>query len=145
MALLVQRKAIDTSFDLTPLIDVVFQLLIFLMISSQFKKPETVLELPLGKSSSAVVNQEPEIPSISLEKSGQISLDGEPHSAEQLSQAIKARAAQGATQARLRGDRGASYGEFVELMDLVRSAGIRNLQIIRKAQAGKAESSSAAQ
>lgn len=40
--------------DITPLIDVVFILLIFFLVSSTFKKDEKALDLMLPKSSSAI-------------------------------------------------------------------------------------------
>ena len=55
---LVRTRRIDAGIDMTPLIDVVFQLLIFLMVSSQFIKPDQRVELPIGPLASAPVDQE---------------------------------------------------------------------------------------
>jgi biopolymer transport protein ExbD len=48
---LVKKRELLT-MDLTPLIDVVFLLLIFFIVASEFKKNETVLNLSLPNSSS---------------------------------------------------------------------------------------------
>ena len=55
---IVRTRRIDAGIDMTPLIDVVFQLLIFLMVSSQFIKPDQRVELPTGPLASAPVDQE---------------------------------------------------------------------------------------
>ena len=72
-----RRRRIDVSFDLTPLIDVVFQLLIFLMISSQFKKPEAVVELPIGRGRAVVAEARPDTVSIGIDPLGGLTLDGQ--------------------------------------------------------------------
>lgn len=51
MKRLVKKRELLT-MDLTPLIDVVFLLLIFFIVASEFKKNETVLNLSLPNSSS---------------------------------------------------------------------------------------------
>ena len=62
--LITRTRRIDAGIDLTPLIDVVFQLLIFLMVSSQFIKPDRQVELPAGPMESAPKN--PDEPHLSL-------------------------------------------------------------------------------
>jgi len=56
------------SIDLTPLIDVIFILLIFFIISSSFKKDNTILKLELPSSNSTIKAVQKENLSIELNK-----------------------------------------------------------------------------
>lgn len=70
------KKREDVSVDLTPLIDVVFLLLIFFMVSTTFTK-ETHLEIDLPESSAEASSSDPvEIIEIVVSSSGSYSLNG---------------------------------------------------------------------
>ncbi len=70
------HKREEVSIDLTPLIDVVFLLLIFFMVSTTFTK-ETHLEIDLPESSAeAVSTDDVEILEIIVGSSGEYSLNG---------------------------------------------------------------------
>jgi len=70
------KKREDVSVDLTPLIDVVFLLLIFFMVSTTFTK-ETHLEIDLPESSAEASSSDPvEIIEIVVSSSGNYSLNG---------------------------------------------------------------------
>lgn len=45
------RSGIVTSIDLTPLIDVIFQILVFVLVSSRFVSEAELVQLPIGDSS----------------------------------------------------------------------------------------------
>ena len=132
-----RRGRIDAGFDLTPLIDVVFQLLIFLMISSQFKKPEAVVELPVGRGNAVLREERPDTVSIGIDQAGELTLDGRSVAREVLRDALRVRAHQGATRAEIRGDRESAYGLFVEVLEEARAAGIRSLGIVKKVEPEK--------
>ena len=91
MALITRQRRIDSSIDLTPLIDVVFQLLIFLMVSSQFTKPEAVVDLPQAQSGAGTVDLSREKLSFAIEADGTILLDAEVVSRENLGAVIQQR------------------------------------------------------
>lgn len=65
------------SVNLTPLIDVVFLLLIFFMVSTTFTK-ESHLEIDLPKSSSAESAQVDQTIEILINESGEYSVSGKP-------------------------------------------------------------------
>ena len=70
------KKREDVSVDLTPLIDVVFLLLIFFMVSTTFTK-ETHLEIDLPESSAEASASDPvEIIEIVVSSNGSYSLNG---------------------------------------------------------------------
>jgi len=69
-----KRRRGHHAIELTPLIDVVFQLLIFFMVGAQFIQPETQLDLPIGKG-----GERPDDIAIKVELTldGKLTLDGE--------------------------------------------------------------------
>lgn len=70
------KKRDDVSVDLTPLIDVVFLLLIFFMVSTTFTK-ETHLEIDLPESSAeATSSEEVELIEIVVNASGGYAING---------------------------------------------------------------------
>jgi biopolymer transport protein ExbD len=127
-----RRRRIDASFDLTPLIDVVFQLLIFLMISSQFKKPEAFIDLPIGRGMAVAQEERPDVVRIGVDAAGSLTLNGKLVAREELRDALLEHAAKGVVRAEIRGDRESAYGQFVEVLEEARAAGITSLGIVKK-------------
>ena len=76
-SVITRRRRIDAGIDMTPLIDVVFQLLIFLMVSSQFTKPEQAIDLPQTPGESSLVDPSPDKLTVSLAENGEIFVNQE--------------------------------------------------------------------
>lgn len=68
-------KREEVSVELTPLIDVVFLLLIFFMVSSTFIR-ETQLKINLPEASGEVVEVEQDILEIAIDQRGEYALNG---------------------------------------------------------------------
>lgn len=123
--------------DLTPLIDVVFQLVIFFMISSTFKvTPGIRLELPKSATAEAVPLTEIHILAVSdkeiyLNKQ-QTSLEGLPVL---LAKAVEGRAPS-EMRAVLEGDAGTSYQLMVSVLDALRQNGIEGVGLATKPNKG---------
>ena len=132
MALITRSRRIDSSIDLTPLIDVVFQLLIFLMVSSQFTKPEAVVDLPQAPGEAAAVDPTRDKISLAIHADGETLLDGEPISLEMLGPAIRKIVEGGVKRAEIRGDQVSAYGIFVEVMEIAREQGVESLGVVKK-------------
>jgi biopolymer transport protein ExbD/biopolymer transport protein TolR len=125
-----QRKQVDEPrIDLTPMVDVVFLLLIFFMISTTFvESPGISIKLP--EASSQTVDREPKEIKIYLSREGdiyhrdqKISLDGfKALLAESQSDAEQ-------TTVLLLADQESRHGKVVTLMDLARDAGFVKLAI----------------
>jgi len=137
-ALIQRRKRIDASFDLTPLIDVVFQLLIFLMISSQFKKPEAVVELPQTPGAATIREDKPNTLEIAIDADEAILIDNQPIKRDAFEMIIAERVTGGIERVEIRGDRDSSFGLFVEIMDEARSAGVQSIGIVKRVQPDEA-------
>ena len=115
--------------DLTPMVDVVFLLLIFFMISTTFiETPGLSVNLP--ESSSEVIDRAPEELKIYLSHEGNIYYGKRLLSLREF----KALLAEGhevadRTTFLLMADEDAQHGQVVTLMDLAREAGYRKLAI----------------
>ena len=119
----------EPRIDLTPMVDVVFLLLIFFMISTTFvESPGISIKLP--EASSQTIDREPKEIKIYLSKEGdiyhldkKISLDDFKSLLSQYQPAAKE------TTVLLLADQESRHGKVVTLMDLARDAGFIKLAI----------------
>jgi len=124
------RARIHSHLDIAPLIDIVFLLLVFFMLTSTFLLPEAIeLELPESKSAS-VTDITPVI--VSLNQTGQLALNGESIELEQLQQAIQPlikplNAQDGEAAITLKSDARTEVQLLLKVMDEIRAAGGTNV------------------
>ncbi len=120
------RARIHSHLDIAPLIDIVFLLLVFFMLTSTFLVPEAIeLELPESKSSMPT-EITPVI--VSLSQTGQLALNGESIELEQLQQAIEPLITQnGAAAITLKSDARTEVQLLLKVMDEIRAAGGTNV------------------
>lgn len=120
------------SLELTPLIDVVFLLLIFFMVSTSFVEfPRKMdIALPTSKASSenpAVKNFE-----IEMTKDKTIYLDGKKVTLTSLEQLLEKIKKTGDRKALIRADKDIPYGEVVQVMGLLQAAEILDISVAVK-------------
>lgn len=114
--------------ELTPLIDVVFLLLIFFMVSSVFKKEELALLLNLpktekGKSDNAKTK------SVLIELSGdEIALDGKKLELANLDEQLKEISKKSLINLRVDGE--VKYNRLVKVLDSLQKNKLENLSLI---------------
>lgn len=122
------RRA-DPAVDLTPMIDVVFQLVLFFMVSTTFTNaPGIQVELP--KAASDVVLSDKKDINVWVTSGGEVYVDEEPVSLETLRQKLTAAAERDPdTLVVIKADQGVSHGRVVTVMDLARSKGLARLAI----------------
>jgi biopolymer transport protein ExbD len=115
--------------DLTPMIDVVFQLVLFFMVSTTFvASPGIQVELP--KSSAQVVVSDQKDVSLWLTLEGSLYLRDRLVTQEGLAMALRAVAeSDPKTLVKIQADAGVTHGDVVALMDAVRTAGLNRLAI----------------
>jgi len=118
--------------QMSPLIDVVFLLLIFYAVTTQFVSDERLkLKLPEAKTAeSEGVGQEETPPEVKVAADGSIWINDEIIAEEDLEAQMKAlveRAPDGAVI--LKGDRDADYGIVVKVLDSARAAGANMIQM----------------
>lgn len=116
------RARIHSHLDIAPLIDIVFLLLVFFMLTSTFMVPEAI-ELELPQSSSATVTDSTPI-TVSLDETGQLALNGERMEKDQLRGAIEVLLKQDAGAAiTLKSDARTEVQQLLGVMDEIRAAG----------------------
>lgn len=127
----IRPKKPSLSLDMAPLIDIVFLLLIFFMLTSSFLNPSLKLNLPSAKEQDP---REPQRVIVSVDKSGNIFVNSEKASIETLRAQLTAKLERASEKSvHLRGDEEMHYGLFVQVMDLARQAGARQINIVHKA------------
>lgn len=123
-----RRRGQRAIINITSLIDVMFLLLIFLMVSSTFKD-QPAINLVLPRSSSA--EDAPLTPSILfLTAEGEIYLDARRYTADDLGPALRQlRASSGEDRLILRADQSSAHGDVVRLIDLVKTSGFTRVSL----------------
>ena len=127
-----RQKKREISVNLTPLIDVVFLLLIFFMVSTSFTR-ETQIKLDLPKASVEPLESQPEVLEISIDKEGRYFVNGKGlvnSSIDTLKKAIQASSDQlDKTPVIISADANTPYQSVVTAMDAVSQLGIHNLKM----------------
>ena len=120
-----------SGFNMTPMIDVVFLLIIFFLVSSHLAKQETQVELALPTATSADDDSDFEKPrlTINVQADGTYSLAGRPITVERLPEQFAAiREKEGdEIEVRIRGSRKAPYSAVEPIMVSCTKAGIWNI------------------
>ncbi|MCP3178182.1 MAG: ExbD/TolR family protein [Desulfuromonadales bacterium] len=124
-----RKKREDPRVDLTPMVDVVFLLLIFFMISTTFvETPGLTVDLP--ESSSQAEMKEPDEIKVYVARDGAIAIGDQKVSLDQFRQRLQAFGEKAAdTTFVLLADKEAYHGRVVQLMDEARQAGFKKLAI----------------
>lgn len=122
------RSRIDTTLSIAPLIDVVFLLLIFFMLTSTMVTEQS-LKLALPGSHTATPTED-ELLMVEVDADKRLFLQGEEYTIEALPQALKDALAQEADRdVLIRADAAVPVELFVQLMDTVKEAGGKNISL----------------
>ena len=119
----------DTRLGIAPLIDIVFLLLIFFMVTSHFDVASGV-RIRLPQSSRRILDQVEDKVTLVLDRSGKTYFEG--REVDQVTlrkdlQDIVAR--QGVVRLVLQADKDVRHGQVVEIMDLAKTAGVHSIII----------------
>ena len=117
--------------NLTPMIDVVFLLLIFFMVTTTFLDPEREIDVELPTAQSAgEPDQAPDEIVVNVLEDGRLLIAGEEVSREELLGVFKAAAQHDPdTPVTIRGHRLAQHEKIVGVMDACGVAGLSNLAV----------------
>ena len=125
-----RRRRESVAPDLTSLIDVVFLLLIFFMVSTVFKKEELALMLNLPKTEKMQMEKVQKQQSIIVELSdNSLALNGKQLSFTELEQSLD-KITDKSTLSELRVDREVKYSRVVKLLALFKRLGLNNLALM---------------
>ncbi len=127
---IIRARKSKLSLDMAPLIDVVFQLLIFFMLTSSFSHATMNVALPKAKT---VDQPQQEKIIISITETGDIFLNEEKASLGSLRKDLSIYLKnQSPPSVHIKGDKNMPYKFFIEVMDTARQAGARQINIIHQ-------------
>ncbi|MCU7931639.1 MAG: biopolymer transporter ExbD [Candidatus Thiodiazotropha sp. (ex Codakia rugifera)] len=116
--------------NLTPLIDIVFLLLVFFMLTAHFIEDQAIdIQLPEAQSSNP--SQEDDTVEVVMAPNGDLLVDGHVSTLDKLEETLR-----GALHApdkrfvRLKGDQNAQFGLGIKVIDAARNAGAESLDIL---------------
>lgn len=118
--------------QMAPLIDVIFLLLLFYAVTTQFVADERLkLKLPEAKTAEdAGINRDERPPLVTIAADGSIWIDDKIVPDSELESRIKQLVERAPEDGIiLKGDEGADYGVVVRVLDLARSAGAKGIQM----------------
>ncbi len=127
MLIKIRGHADGPTMDMTPLIDTVFNLLIFFLVASSFQQIEHQMQiaLPFAKSAGPISTTFRELV-VNVDAEGAIILAGQRVSAADLQDVVKDAVAENPQQkVTVRGDRRAAYGHVVRALDACKSGGVQ--------------------
>ncbi len=114
-------------FDLTPLIDTVFILLLFFLVATSLQVHEQQIPIRLPESSGgAPQERQEETLVLSVQADGTIYLGRDKVEMDALAQELRARKAKAVE---IRGDTQTALGDAVKLIDVCTEAGVEKLQL----------------
>lgn len=118
--------------DISPLIDVVFQLLLFYAVTTQFVTPERLkLQLPEARTAEAAKTTKPQEAEILVTSAGEILVANRVVSEERLEAEIRGLLkGQPERSVTIRGDKGAPYGTVMKVLDAARLAGAQHINLV---------------
>ena len=114
--------------DLTPLIDMVFLLLIFFLLTSFLVRPSIQVSLP--ETQTAQVQEDRGI-SITIKKNGSLLLNGEPVTDDTLLESLSSMNIESEEKSvMILSDKEVRFGRVIEIMDISREAGAENISFL---------------
>ncbi|WP_110687460.1 ExbD/TolR family protein [Salinicola aestuarinus] len=122
------REASDesTGVDLTPMLDVVFIMLIFFIVTTSFIK-ESGVEIERPESSAATARPDTQV-LVAITDQGAVWVDGEAVDAHRVGARV-AELVSGSGSVVVQADRRSTTGTLIEVMDRIRDAGVENVAV----------------
>src|SRR5688572_25849929 len=116
--------------NLTPLIDMVFLLLVFFLAATTFARAEVEMDLDLPRSQAGKSDRESHLLVVNVLRDGRIRVDGREVTAEALRQRLRAAAARDKEQAVLiRGDTKVQFGVVAMAFDACLAAKLSRVSV----------------
>jgi len=121
----------DASINLTPMIDVVFLLVLFFMVGSHFGKPEGRIEVSVpGVGELRSMTRVPDERMVEITDNGTITLDNAVVNEQQLAEQLRfAKGQYPDIKVAVRGDGQASFQRVAEVLQVIRSSGVQQMGI----------------
>ena len=132
-----KRRRHMAEMNVVPYIDVMLVLLIIFMITSPLLTRSVEVELPAVKQAEAIETKDTNFIIITVNAQGQLFLDDDKQVLtiqELLIKVVALTRFTANSQVLIKGDHRLSYGEIVELMSVLREAGVEKVGLLTKVQ-----------
>jgi len=126
------RQQESYGIDMTPLVDTVFLLLIFFMVSTHFIEFTKKLDIELPEAKGGTVAEEEIHFVIEMDLDGTILLNGEGVTVEQLEARLNASRGASRRSVVIRADRRLHYGNVIQVMGICKDSGVRDIGVAVK-------------
>lgn len=117
------KKSHNSSFDMTPLLDIIFILLVFLMISSVIARDSIQVNLPAAQTKDT--QEKIDYIVVSVDESGLIYLDSKIIKLAEIRSHLKGNS----KKVVLRIDKKTQYSKFMNILDQIRISGIEDISL----------------
>ena len=117
--------------DITPLMDVMFMLLLFFIVTSTFMKPAMEMKLP---SAGSGTEQKEQSIVVSVNREGAIHINQEEVPEENFQAAMTSLLTEEKKKVHFQGDELMEYKRFVRIMDLLKKSGAEEIAIVHEAE-----------
>lgn len=135
MSVQIRRSSVAGTLSLTPLIDVVFLLLIFFLVTSKFDEEERRLPIELPVATNATpMTQKPREVTIDIDREGNFFVNGNAQSIEQVETTLRRAVATNPTNQAvvIRADATVPFQPVVTVMDLCNRTGVSDYSVTTK-------------
>jgi biopolymer transport protein ExbD len=132
MAVTIKRSSVASTLSLTPLIDVVFLLLIFFLVTSEFEEEERRLDIVLPTATSATpMTSKPREIVVDIDAGGMVYLGGQPTSLDELQRLLQTAVASNPTNQSvvIRADQTTAFQPVVSVMDICNKTGVSDYSV----------------
>lgn len=117
--------------NVTPLVDVMLVLLVVFMVTAPMLAAGLKVNLPQARAATPLPPKAPVV--VTVERGGGVAVGTEPVARDRLVDRVRAELGDDADRVvRVRGDREASYGAVVEIIDLLASGGLTRLALVAR-------------
>ena len=134
------RKRRSPFINIVSLIDILAILLIFFIVTTNFRKPQPQLQinLPDSKSAEATASSQKEPAVLRVKSEKEITLDEKPVTIENLTAALqKIRETQPSRGIAMQADRETPFGTIVKILDSLKAAGLRDVPAFTQPESSK--------
>jgi biopolymer transport protein ExbD len=126
-----RRRRSENLIDLTPVIDITFQLLIFFLLTATFQENSSI-DVDLARAKNQQKAQKQEAIVVSITKDGAFEIDGTVIESSEMEARLCNSVRQGRDTLHVRADKQSRHEELVQAMDIAKTCGFEKLGILHQ-------------